>query len=65
VPRHFTEAELKELAALQRSPTFQKHASLMPTMMAESGRRFEQIIQSESFQARMAARLGLEKPKAR
>jgi hypothetical protein len=63
--RHFTEVELKELAAIQRSPTLQKLANLTPTMMAETGAQFQQIVQSESFQARVAARLGAEKPKAR
>src|SRR6266571_3438928 len=42
--RHFTEAELKELAAFQRTAVYQKQIGLMITLMKEAGQEIQQMV---------------------
>ena len=57
--RRFTEAELRQIAAYQRTATYQKQIGLMPEMMQYQAREVQHVFDEhrEEIKAKIAARL--------
>jgi hypothetical protein len=59
--RHYTEAELKELAAFQRTAVYEKQTRLMLTLINEAGQEIQQMVLAHrsEIEAKVKARLGV------
>jgi len=59
--RHFTEAELKEIAAFQQTAVYRKQMGVIATLMSEAGTEVQNIIiaRRPAIEAKVKARLGI------
>ena len=59
--RHYTEAELKEIAAFQQTAAYRKQMAVIATLMSETGQEVQNIILARrpAIEAKVKARLGI------